>query len=51
MRFLRDNGFWDVKCGCEKGDCGTCTVIFNGQSVKSCVTLAAQGRRRTDLDE
>ena len=42
MRFLRDNGFWDVKCGCEKGDCGTCTVIFNGQSVKSCVTLAAQ---------
>jgi carbon-monoxide dehydrogenase small subunit len=42
LRFLRDNGFYDVKCGCEMGDCGSCTVFFNGQTVKSCVTLAAQ---------
>ncbi|ATW24881.1 (2Fe-2S)-binding protein [Candidatus Formimonas warabiya] len=42
LRFLRAQLFWDVKCGCEEGDCGTCTVIFNGQSVKSCLVLAAQ---------
>ena len=42
LKFLRSQGFYDVKCGCEMGDCGTCTVIFNGSSVKSCITLAAQ---------
>ena len=42
LRFLRGQGFYDVKCGCEMGDCGTCTVILNGQAVKSCITLAAQ---------
>jgi len=42
LKFLRSQLVWDVKCGCEEGDCGTCTVIFNGQSVKSCLVLAAQ---------
>jgi len=42
LRFLRSQGIFDVKCGCEMGDCGTCTVVLNGKSVKSCVTLAAQ---------
>ncbi|MGI6685878.1 MAG: (2Fe-2S)-binding protein [Bacillota bacterium] len=42
LRFLRSQGIYDVKCGCEMGDCGTCTVILNGQAVKSCITLAAQ---------
>lgn len=42
LKFLRNNLFWDVKCGCEKGDCGTCTVLFNGIAIKSCLTLAAQ---------
>ena len=42
LRMLRNNYNYDVKCGCENGDCGTCTVLVNGVSVKSCVTLAAQ---------
>ena len=42
LKFLRRNGFTEVKCGCEKGDCGTCTVIMNGKTIKSCITLAMQ---------
>jgi aerobic-type carbon monoxide dehydrogenase small subunit (CoxS/CutS family) len=28
--------------GCDTGSCGACTVIFNGESVKSCLLLAVQ---------
>ena len=42
LRMLRDNLQWDVKCGCEEGDCGTCTVLIDGLAYKSCITLAAQ---------
>ncbi|MEG1548625.1 MAG: (2Fe-2S)-binding protein [Clostridia bacterium] len=41
LRVLRDNYIYDVKCGCEEGDCGTCTVLLDGVTVKSCITLAA----------
>lgn len=46
LKFLRRNGFFEVKCGCEKGECGTCTVILQGKAVKSCITLALQANNK-----
>lgn len=31
-----------TKIGCGEGDCGACTVIMNGKTVKSCIILAAK---------
>lgn len=40
LEILRNNGHVEVKCGCEKGDCGACAVILDGEAVDSCLTLA-----------
>ena len=42
LQALRDLGHTDVKNGCEKGDCGACAVLLNGQAVNSCLALAWQ---------
>lgn len=40
---LRDDlGTKAPKCGCDRGDCGACTVLLNGQSIRSCLVLAIE---------
>ncbi len=40
LQALRDLGYTDVKNGCEKGDCGACTVMMDARAINSCLTLA-----------
>ncbi len=40
---LRDNlGLTGTKKGCDRGQCGACTVIVNGRRINSCLSLAMQ---------
>lgn len=43
VHYLRDVlGLTGTHIGCETGLCGACTVLFNGEAVKSCMVLAVQ---------
>ena len=42
LEFLRDTlEFKGTKLCCNTGECGACTIIYNGKPINSCVTLAA----------
>lgn len=42
LEFLRDTlEMKGSKLCCNTGECGACTVIYNGKPINSCVTLAA----------
>ncbi|WP_416982234.1 (2Fe-2S)-binding protein [Streptomyces sp. T028] len=46
--FLRDElDLVSVHLGCEHGECGCCTVLFDGRSVRSCLLLAVQADGHT----
>jgi aerobic carbon-monoxide dehydrogenase small subunit len=48
VHFIRDTlGMRGTHIGCDTGNCGACTIIVDGQPVKSCMMLAAQADGRS----
>ena len=53
VHFVRDAlGLHGTNVGCDTASCGACTVLLDGESVKSCTVLAAQasGHEVTTLE-
>ncbi len=51
--FLRDTlGMTGTHIGCQTGQCGACTVLLDGEAVKSCMVLAvqAEGHEITSIE-
>ena len=46
--FLRDDlGLTGTHVGCEHGACGTCTILVDGESARSCLMFAVQADERS----
>ncbi|HPF98493.1 MAG TPA: (2Fe-2S)-binding protein [Kiritimatiellia bacterium] len=45
-------GIKSPKIGCERGDCGVCTILYDGKTVRSCLILAieADGHEITTVE-
>ena len=45
-------GVVSPKRGCDTGECGTCTVILNGEPVRACLTIAltVEGKKVETLE-
>ena len=52
LDFLRDNGWYSVKRGCETSNCGLCTVWMDEKPILSCGMLVARanGHEITTLE-
>jgi aerobic carbon-monoxide dehydrogenase small subunit len=53
VQYLRDVcGLTGTKVGCDTSACGACTVLLDGESVKSCTLLGVQadGREITTIE-
>src|ERR1700693_43528 len=47
VQYLREVvGLTGTNIGCDTTSCGACTVLLDGESVKSCTVLAAQADGR-----
>lgn len=50
LDFIRDElGLTGTKKGCETGDCGSCTVILDGELINSCLLLAMEANGKSVL--